>query len=208
MDSDTRRTASLNPSDMEQYPPTLDLLLARGESEEDFGQDSMTREPLEPIRTTVEGLVEYLLTAITTLSKAKDITKAKFDRITTKLGILELSQLSGWTELGIVHVQKTESALVHKDRSAIRVLEGGTPFSFPHRTNRKRTVSMYSWVLKEVAEAAVVAGISLSAMIVASLILGLSTIDDWHDYFAEDLAELARHMQRRKVKWTPSSGQR
>lgn len=197
-----RQGVSMNPDEFAENEPDKNLMekLLLGEYDEDFLIDADGRREKCP-RRNVDTVVTGMLTAIDEFPPrfvwGKKVNKNAIYQVATKQG---LSLVRGLDEYkGLPKLYEAQLKLSRgRDRSALGYLERREPFKFPHRVKRTTGISIYHWVASELGRTAKIAGLPDSAVIVATVLLALSTMPDWAVFFKEDLDELRNHLRRRK----------
>ena len=141
------------------------------------------------------GLILYVGDEAST----RRISKAAVQRIGTKSGIQRLYNLPEWGPLDPAYSMLSNKARVHQDHKLIRQLEDQTSFNFIHPLGRKTAINLYHRVAPKIDSAAQIAGLPQSKMIVACLMLALSSLPNCDQVFQDDIEELQQHLNRRRT---------
>jgi len=136
-------------------------------------------------RRTIDTLVEGIPTALDGLVKELAVNKTLIFLCATGHGYYQLKELPEWTPLEDAF-HKLDKRARGKDRSAIRVLEARQSFQFPRRFARKTTLSFHPWAIAELTQAAAIAGLPDSTLIVAALLLSFRSIPEWVEFFNKE----------------------
>ena len=189
--------ASLHPDDMVDGPEdvSLDYLLNLRESKDDFGSDTFGVR-LEPGAMFPTAIVEGVRLRSHHEACQRGLGIGRLQRTATRHGLRILCALSEWADVEQTHREIAHKALAG-DRQAVRASEGVEYLRFEHAVSRKMRISVYQPVVAQIGRAAMIAGISVSAMAIAVLVLALNDLEGSGDFFAEDIQAVKRHLVRR-----------
>lgn len=193
-----RPPLSLKPSEAVKAAPSLGDYLARGEERGDFENDGHNGK-LKPRPKFVDWTLDGLEVAVAMEAKKRRLPRTAVQRVATKVGLLLLPSLPGWSFLEKGYWAKVNHLGEHIDPAGIRFLEATTTVSFQKRRSKKHSVGVYSWVSEKIQEASMVAGLPQVAIINTTLILAFSTLPKWGPYYAPDIEVVMSHIRGRQA---------
>ena len=188
------RFVSHDPEDF--GPPALTTLLRSGEQDDHFGTDDKG-ERLKPIRVSPKVCMNWLSYAVNDLAQGAGTGPPLVTRIGTWHGSTLLGRLEVWPKLEAVFFERRQSARQQFDGRALKLLETPEPFEVVDRSNRRFSIYVYAPTYAELNEAAQVAGVSVTQIVQAALMMAVAETDEWVRHLQPELVEFERHLKRR-----------
>lgn len=192
------KVISPKPSHAVKATPSLDDYLARGELKEDFENDGRGGKVKLP-PWTLDWTLHGLEVVVAKIAKETKLRRSAVQRLASKLGLILVPTLPGWTVLEKGYWDKVSQLDVLIDPDGIRFLESADALLLPKKRSKKHGVSIYAWVGEKIQDVSMVLGLPKVAMVNILQVLAISTLPRWGQYYAPDIQVLISHIRSRQV---------